>query len=413
MNATRLIIFTGKGGVGKTTCAAATAYRVSELGKKTLVMSSDPAQALSESMNVKLGIKEPRELKENLYGLEIDIQTEVNNQYGSIRDYLIKLFQSRGIDIQAASEMAAIPGADELFSILKLQEHVNDFEVIVLDTAPTGHTFRLLAMPQIFSIYGKTFTKLGGGIAKLFQQSGIGSAVESATRTPLPSQDFFAQLREIDSKIKSMYDILNQAETTCRIVTNLEKMPIQESERALTFMSLYGLLVDGIVVNKVLPGLMDPSFQSETGKYFDKWVKLQKGYLKRIEHSFHPLKVMKSRLMEEEVIGFDLLKRIAEDMYGKDGDPTEIYTEKHALEFIVDEDGNLILELEIPFVREGKTMLKKKGEELIITIGENKRIILLPNYALNMKITKAAFEDKKLTIIMKNPEENGFDVPIN
>ncbi|NHI91496.1 MAG: ArsA family ATPase [Candidatus Lokiarchaeota archaeon] len=414
MVSTRLIIFTGKGGVGKTTCAAATAYRTSELGKKTLVMSSDPAQALSESMNTKLGIKEPKELKKNLYGLEIDIQTEVNNQYGNIRDYMIKLFESRGIDVQAASEMAAIPGTDELFSILKLQDYIEDYDVIVLDTAPTGHTFRLLAMPQIFSVYGKTFTKIGSGIAKLFQQTGIGGAMEQATSTPLPTAEFFEQLREIDRKIKSMYDILNEAKTTCRIVTNLEKMPIQESERALTFMSLYGLLVDGIVVNKVLPGVLDPSYESDMGKYFDKWMDSQKEYMKRIENSFHPLKVMKSRLMEEEVIGFELLKRIADDMYGKKGDPTEIYTKKQALEFVVDEYGNLTLELEIPFAREGKTTLKKQGEELIITIGENKRIILLPNYAMNMKIKKAAFEAKKLTIIMSNPEEeNGYSVPID
>ena len=414
MNTTRLIIFTGKGGVGKTTCAAATAYKTSELGKKTLVMSSDPAQALSESMNTSLGIKEPKELKKNLYGLEIDIQTEVNQQYGSIRDYMIKLFESRGIEVQAASEMAAIPGTDELFSILKLQDYIEDYDVIVLDTAPTGHTFRLLAMPQIFSMYGQTFSKIGSGIAQLFQQTGIGRSMEQATNTPLPPSDFFDQLREIDRKIKSMYDILNEAKTTCRIVTNLEKMPIQESERALTFMSLYGLLVDGIVVNKILPGLLDPNFKSETGSYFNKWIDLQKSYLIRIEHSFHPLKVMKSRLMEEEVIGFDLLSRIADDMYGKNGDPTEIYTKKHALEFVVDEYGNLRLELEIPFVREGKTMLKKKGEELIITIGENKRVILLPSYALNMKIKKAGFEGKKLTIIMSEPEsENGYNVPVD
>jgi len=397
----RIIIFTGKGGTGKTTCAAATAVRCAEIGKKTLVLSSDPAQALSEALDTKLGIQNPREIKSHLYGLEIDLQSEIDKNYGRVRDFMERLFKSRGIDAEIASEMAALPGMDEVFSILKIQVYKDQFDVIVLDTAPTGHTFRLLSLPQIFTIFDKTFMKLSSGIAKFLEP--FGNRVEQAIKTPVPTKELFDQMEDVMSRIRQVHTLLEEGDTTVRIVTNLEKMPIQESERALTFMSLYGLLVDSIVVNKVLP-------KSQTGEYFSKWHEIQDQYLNRIENSFHPLKILKVRLFEEEVIGLDLLSKVADDMYGKE-DPTKKYADKKPFEFKTDELGNFVMSMELPFARKGQTKIKKKGEELIVSIGENKRIILLPNVALNKKVIKAYFEGKKLFIIMGKDED--YEIPID
>ncbi|MDD1778034.1 MAG: ArsA family ATPase [Candidatus Helarchaeota archaeon] len=385
----RTIIFTGKGGVGKTTCAAATAMQCAKIGKKTLVLSSDPAQALSDSFNLELGIEAPKEIRKNLYGLEIDLEREIDKQYGVVRDFLLRLFQSRGIEASVASEMVALPGFDELFSILKIAEYMNLFEVIVLDTAPTGHTFRLLSFPQIFSMFGKSLLRVQQGIMRIFEP--LRETTEQVVRTPIPDEIFFSEMRGLIDRVNNMRELLVQSKTTVRIVTNLEKMPILESERALTFMNLYGLNVDALCINKVIPDeIKDP--------YFRKWKETQIEYMKRIENSFYPLKLMKIYLREEEVIGFNLLEKIANDMYGTKGDPTEVYSQEKPFTIDTDNDGNLIMTISLPFVKKGKTQIRKKGEELIIEIDDYKRILLLPAIAQNLKVGSARFEEKKLIV---------------
>lgn len=394
----RTIIFTGKGGVGKTTCAAATAIQCAKIGKKTLVLSSDPAQALSDSFNLELGIESPKEIKKNLYGLEIDLEREIDKHYGVVRDFLLRLFQSRGIEASVASEMVALPGFDELFSILKIAEFMNLFEVIVLDTAPTGHTFRLLSFPQVFSMFGKSLLRVQQGIMRIFEP--LRETTEQVVRTPIPDEMFFSETRGLIDRVNNMRELLIQSKTTVRIVTNLEKMPILESERALTFMNLYGLNVDALCINKVIPEeIKDP--------YFRKWKETQTEYMKRVENSFYPLKLMKIYLREEEVIGFDLLEKIANDMYGAKGDPTEVYSQEKPFTIETDNEGNLIMTISLPFAKKGKTQIRKKGEELIIEIDDYKRILLLPAIAQNLKIASARFEEKKLivTFIKKDQDK--------
>jgi arsenite-transporting ATPase len=386
----RTIIFTGKGGVGKTTCAAATSLQCAKVGKKTLVLSSDPAQSLSDCFNLELGIDEPKEIKSNLYGLEIELEREIEKHYGVVRNFLMRLFQSRGIENSIASEMVALPGLDELFSILKIAEFIDQFDVIVLDTAPTGHTFRLLSFPQVFSMFGKYLLRVQQGIMRIFEP--LRETTEQVIRSPVPDEIFFSQMRGLIDRINEMRELLAEStKTTVRIVTNLEKMPILESERALTFMNLYGLNVDGLCVNKVIPDeIQDP--------YFQKWKQTQNEYMKRIESTFYPLKIFKIFLREEEVIGFSLLEKVANDMYGKKGDPTEIYSQEKPFTIDTDIDGNVIITISLPFVKKGKTQIRKKGEELIIEIGDYKRILLLPTIAQNSKIGSAKFEENKLII---------------
>ena len=385
----RTIIFTGKGGVGKTTCAAATAVQCAKLGKKTLVLSSDPAQSLSDCFNLELGIEAPNEIRKNLYGLEIELEREIEKHYGVVRNFLLRLFQARGIEAPVASEMVALPGLDELFSILKIAEFINLFEVIVLDTAPTGHTFRLLSFPQVFSMFGKYLLRVQQGIMRIFEP--LRETTEQVVRTPIPDEIFFSEMRGLVDRVNNMRSLLIESKTTVRIVTNLEKMPILESERALTFMNLYGLNVDALCINKVIPEeIKDP--------YFRKWKETQTMYMKRIENTFYPLKLMKIYLREEEVIGFNLLEKIANDMYGSKGDPTEIYSQEKPFTIDTDAEGNVIMTISLPFAKKGKTQIRKKGEELIIEIDEYKRILLLPTIAQSMKVGSARFEGTKLIV---------------
>ena len=386
----RTIIFTGKGGVGKTTCAAATALQCARLGKQTLVLSSDPVQALSDCFDLELGVEKPKEIKNNLFGLQIDLEREIEQNYGIVRNLLKKLFQSRGIEDEVASEMVALPGFDELFSILKMSEFINHFEIIVLDTAPTWHTLRLLSFPQIFSIFGKYLLRLQRGIMRIFEP--LRESAEQVTRTPIPDEVFFAQMEGLMKRVNDMRKLLTEStKCTVRIVTNLEKMPILESERALTFMNLYGLNVDALCVNKIIP-------EKITDPYFEKWKKTQNKYMERIENTFYPLKIFKIFLMEEEVVGIKLLEQVADDMYGKKENPAQIYSSEKPFTTDTDIDGNLIMTISLPFTKKGETKIRKKGEELIINIGDYKRILLLPKIAQHMKISSARFESQKLIV---------------
>ncbi|MHA1264169.1 MAG: ArsA family ATPase [Candidatus Helarchaeota archaeon] len=385
----RTIIFTGKGGVGKTTCAAATALQCAKLGKKTLVLSSDPAQSLSDCFDIELGVDQPKEIRKNLFGLQIELENEIEENYGVIRHFLTRLFQSRGIEEAVASEMVALPGFDELFSILKIAQYTY-YDVIVLDTAPTGHTFRLLSFPQIFSMFGKYLLRLQRGILRIFEP--LRESAEQVTRTPIPDEVFFAQIEDLLSRINYMRELLTEStQCTVRIVTNLEKIPILESERALTFMSLYGLNVDALCVNKIIPDSVDDP-------YFEKWKQTHQIYLKRLETTFYPLKIFKIYLKTEEIVGLKLLEEVAIEMYGKTGIPTEVFSKEKPLTIDTDLDGNLILSISLPFRKKGETKIRKKGEELILKVGSYKRILLLPKMAQKMRIGSARFEDKKLII---------------
>ncbi|MHA1130596.1 MAG: ArsA family ATPase [Candidatus Helarchaeota archaeon] len=387
---TRTIIFTGKGGVGKTTCAAATALQCAKIGKKTLVLSSDPVQALSDCFDVQLNFEQPKELRKNLFGIQINLEREIEEEYGVIRNFLTRLFQSRGIEAAVASEMVAFPGLDELFSILKITEYIHLFEIIILDTAPTGHTLRLLSFPQVFSLIGKYLLRIQRGVMRIFEP--LRERTEQVVGTPIPDELFFTQMENLIQRINDMRDLLIETtKTSVRIVTQLEKLPILESERALTFMNLYGLTVDALCVNKIIPEEIEEP-------YFQKWKQTQQKYMERIESTFHPLKILKIYLKEEEVIGLKLLEGVAKDMYGLMGDPSEVYSTEKPFTIDTDIDGNIIMKISLPFIKKENTKVRKKGEELIIQVGEYKRILLLPTIAQNMKIAGARFEGRKLIL---------------
>ena len=262
----RIILFTGKGGVGKTTIAAATAYRCAELGYKTLIYSTDAAHSLSDSFNKEIGRKRIA-ITHNLYAQEIDVNEELKKNWGPIKDFIKQFLKHRGLDNVIADELAVFPGMEEIFSMLELKERYVEglFEVIIIDCAPTGETLRLLAGPDIAKWY----------MEKIFNiERTVFKAVRPMARhfvdLPLPGDDVFESMESLYKNLVGIKEVLTDREvSSIRIVLNPEKMVIKESQRAYTFLNLFGYMVDAVIANRVLPAeVKDP--------YYGEWKKIQK-----------------------------------------------------------------------------------------------------------------------------------------
>ncbi len=382
---TRIILFTGKGGVGKTTVAAATAIKSAELGNKTLVISTDPAHSLSDSFGVRLN-PFPTKVTENLEGMEVNVEYELERHWSTIKEYLSLFFRSQGIEDVVAEELAIFPGFDELASLLHLLKFYKsgEYDAIVLDCAPTGETLRLLSVPEVAKWYMNRFFGIEKKVLRI-----IKPIAEPLMDVPLPSDEVLDKIQELYTKISELKDILESKDTSVRIVMNPEKMVIRESERAFTYLNLFGYRVDCIIVNKIFP--------EKAGEYFSEWMKIQREYLKEIEEKF-PLPVMKVEFKSTEVTG-GLLRDIAEEMYG-DRDPIEIFHEGKPI--VIEKEGDdFVLRIKAPFVEKQDIKLFKRGEELVIIAGQWKRIVFLPQSLAIREPHSARFGEGELKIIFR------------
>lgn len=380
-NKARVIIFTGKGGTGKTTSSSATAIRCAELGYKTLVMSSDSAHSLADSLQVNL-VGKPKKIGKNLFGMEIDADSEIRNHWRTTIAYAKQMLAS-DFDAAMAYEIMAIPGIDELFTLLKIKKFVYDYDVIVLDAAPTGNTLRMLAMPEAMGITGKKIIDVEKRMMKFLKP------FERMVGVPIPDSKTFDETEDLYARLLEAREILAGENTTVRLVTNPELMCILETQRALTFMNLFGFNVDAVVANKIFP-------EKIKDKYFDHWLKIQKGYLKQIKYGFEPLKMLKIHLMDREVVGRSMLLKVAEELYG-DQDPTKVMTKDKP--FIVERKGNnFILKVKLPFTEKKEMDVRSVEDRLIMKIGRYKRVILLPYALKRKKILSAKFEKGELII---------------
>jgi len=391
----RLILFTGKGGVGKTTLSAASALLSAKKGYKTLVISTDAAHSLSDSFEVQLS-NVPRRIATNLWGREVNALEEIETRWGRIKDYLIAFFSSQGIDSIEADELSVFPGMEELFSLMEIRNYwkTGEYDVIIVDCAPTGDTLRLLSAPEITAWYLKHIFPIQRKAAKA-----VRPVANRLLPFPFPEDKIFESMKSLVEQFSEMKEILDDTKhASIRLVVNPEKMVIKEAQRAYTFFNLYGFSVDLIVVNRVISSAVEDP-------YFDRWKVVQEKYQRMIKEIFSPLPILSLPLLDREIVGIELLEKIAGDVY-KDKDPTELFYAHRPIS-VAKNEGGYILSLHLPFVEKKDLNLVQKGEELFVRVGNFKRSILLPRILLHCFVQGAKFEGDQLNIAFdhKNAKE--------
>jgi arsenite-transporting ATPase len=387
----RVLLYTGKGGVGKTSVSAATALKCAELGYRTLVMSTDPAHSLADSFAMPIK-SEPTPLTENLWGLEIDPFREIEENWATVKDYLSTLFASQGVDDIVAEELSILPGMDELFSLLKIRQFYEKeaYDVIVVDCAPTGATLRLLHFPDMIGWYMRRLFHVERKVVGTIRRF-----TDEIFSVPLPGDEVYDTVERLYKRVGDMKAVLADPEiTSIRLVLNPEKMVIEETRRAYTYLNLFGFVCDAVIANKVLP-------EEVTDEYFTEWKASQQRYLEEVEASFGALPIFKVRLYEREVVGTDALRQMANDLYG-DWDPTEQFAESKPMR-IVKRGKDYWLELQLPFTEKGEIQLMRKGDELIIRVGTIKRHLVLPHILAKQEPKGAKLEDGVLQVRFGTP----------
>lgn len=382
----RTILFTGKGGVGKTTLAASTALLCARRGHKTLILSTDAAHSLSDSFEQQLG-NTPQKIVAGLFGQEINALEEIENKWGEIKTYLNALFSSQGMDSVEAEELSVFPGMEELFSLMEIRRYskTSEYDVIIVDCAPTADTLRLLSAPEITGWYLKHIFPIQRTAAKA-----VRPVANRILPFPFPEDAVFAAMKRLTSQLAEMKGILeDEKKTSIRLVINAEKMVVKEAQRSYTFFSLFGYTVDLIIVNRVLPPVIEDH-------YFDRWKEIQENYLRLIKESFSPIPIVSAQLQSQEIVGPTLLEKMALGIY-EERDPAQLFFSQRPIR-IKKEDGRFVLSVHLPFVEKSEVDLSQKGEELIVKVGPLKRNILLPRILLNHKIQGARFEKEILKI---------------
>jgi arsenite/tail-anchored protein-transporting ATPase len=383
----RTILYTGKGGVGKTSVASCTARRCAAAGLRTLILSTDPAHSLSESLGADLGAQ-PVQAGDHLWGQEVQAQVEMERHWGGVQQWLGELFVERGIDRISAEELTVPPGMDELFSLLRLQaQHQSgEWDAIVVDCAPTGETLRLLSFPDVARWW----------IDKVFPiERQILAAARPLARSlldiPLPTQAVFADIRRLSENLIAMNEILRDRErSTIRLVMNPDKMVIGEAMRTFTYLNLYGYLTDAIVVNRIFP--------DQVGEYFAGWRKVQEEHLELVDSAFSPVPVLRAPYFEQEVLGEAMLERLAAALFDEAGrDPAAVLHDAITQELTVTDD-DARLRLALPFARKGEISLKKIGLELVVGVDGQRRTIVLPAAMGEFQPTGATFEEGSLEV---------------
>lgn len=384
----RIILLSGKGGVGKTTVAAATGYRLSQLGYRTIVVSLDPAHSLADAFDIQESERFsakglPIKINDKLYIQEIDIQEEIDRYWGDVYRFLELLFNTTGLGDMLAEELAILPGMEEVTSLLYVNKYYKEkeFDVLILDLPPTGESLRFVSMPVVLRWYMSKVFKTERLVMRVARP-----VVGRLSDVPLPDEAYFKALENFYEKLKGVDEILVNPEiTSVRLVSNPEKMVVRESQRAFMYFNLFGVNVDAVVINKIIP--------PEKGdcSYLKKWIDIQKKYIEEIEELFSPVPVFKVPLLEEEVFGEERLRTLAGLIYG-DRDPAEVFFKDRPYEF-VKEDGGFVIKIKAPFISKEKVSLLKGEDAVIVRVGNFKSHILLPRKLRNLEPAGAKIED--------------------
>jgi arsenite-transporting ATPase len=385
----RIILYLGKGGVGKTTISAATAVRSAMLGKRTLVVSTDLAHSLADCLNTPL-TSEPKELASNLWAQEVNALDEMRRGWGKLQNTMSKMLRQRGVDSVMAEELALIPGMDEIVSLINIYRNAREgnFDVVIIDAAPTGETVRLLSMPDTFQWYAGRLMNL---------QSGTLNLARPLIKAFMPSAEILDSVQALSERVKILREALSDpAISSYRPVVNPERMVIKEALRAETYLALFGYPIDAVVCNRVIAKHdYHDSFMQELYKNQEK-LRLQ------IHQTFAPLPIWEAPYYSHEIMGINELGKLAEAVFG-DQDPTQIFYRGQVQE--VTRQGDVyVLRLPLPHVEMDKVLMTKKGDEMIIEIGNFKRDITLPAVLANQEATVARFVNKALEIHFTAPD---------
>jgi arsenite/tail-anchored protein-transporting ATPase len=382
----RVILYTGKGGVGKTSVAAATAVRCAQLGYRTLVISTDAAHSLGDSLDVEVADR-PVEVAPNLWAQEVNALHELESHWDRIHNYLTMLFASQGVDDIVAEELASPPGMEEVASLMWIKHHKrnDNFDVLVVDCAPTGETLQLLAFPDVARWYLNKIFPIERRVMKVARPM-----VQPFVSIPLPGDDIFGSVKDLLLDLEGMKKVLGDPKTcTVRLVLNLEKMVVKEAQRAFTYLSLYDYLTDMVVVNRVLPPEVHDS-------YFTNWRAAQQRYSDVVDNAFSPIPIMRTKLFDHEVVGLDALAEMADSIYG-DRDPAAIFY--HSVPQRIQKQGDHYeLLLHLPFVSKDEVELSVRQDELFVTVGPYKREISLPKSMRGMTTRGARLEEGMLRV---------------
>jgi arsenite-transporting ATPase len=391
----RIIFFAGKGGVGKTSIAAATGIRVSEMGYRTVVMSLDVAHSLCDIFNLEKDLLDqnkgrPIKVGKQLWIQELDIQEEIEKNWKDIHRYLSVLLNTAGLDEILAEELAILPGMEEVSLLLYINRYARDqaYDVIILDCAPTGESIRFISIPTALEWYMKKLFKMEKALAKY-----VGPVAKRVYDVPVPGEDYFDAIQYLFDRLNGVDQILTNPEiTTVRLVTNPEKIVLKETQRAFMYFCLYKISIDGIIMNRVLPDVVSDS-------YFKHWRESQKEYMDEAETYFNPIPIFTVHLFEGEVLGYDRLRALAEQIY-EERNPTERFFNGQAYE-LSKSCGEYLLRMRLPFVTKGNVEINKISDELIIRVGGFKRHIMLPKQVAASKSARAKLEDQDLTVYFK------------
>lgn len=384
----RIILFTGKGGVGKTTIAASTALHSARLGYRTLVISTDPAHSLSDAMNQELG-PEPTKVEENLFGQELDVYYSMKKYWGHMRELMLSVFRWQGVKNVMAEEMSALPGMEEASAFLWIEKYYREeaYDVLIIDSAPTGETLTLLTLPQVTRWWvSKAFP------LQKFAIKSVGKAVRKTTGIPLDKG--YEELDAMFGKLQKVQEIFADPNvSSIRLVANPERMVVQEAKRAYTYLQLYGYNVDAMVVNRILP-------EENVGEVFARYLESQREHLLDIEESFRPMPVLKVGHQGGEVFGTELLAGIAESLY-EEMDPTAVLHEENPIEFEEQKNGSYLLRLKLSFLEGQDFTLQKFGDELVLELGNRRKHVFLPRFAHFLQLGGYKYESPWLAVELK------------
>lgn len=390
--AKRIILYTGKGGVGKTTVAAATALLAAKKGYKVLVISTDAAHSLGDSFDMELG-PEPKEIMPNLFAQEVDVYYSVEKYWGKLTEYLQSLLRWLKVDEILTEEFSILPGMEEVSCFLWVYHHFQDelYDVIIVDSAPTGETLRLLSLPDVARWWIVKVFPIERKLVKV-----IRPAMKVVTDMPLPEEHTYDAIEDLFKKLDSIQNTFTNPEiTSIRLVLNLEKMVIKETQRAYTYLNLYGYPVDSVIINRTMPKELEHPF-------FEEWKKSQLGYREEVEELFNPIPTFEAKLFSKEVLGMNSLEEFGLNLFSK-RDPIRIFFKGKPYE-IIKEGGSYQLLLKLPFVSKEEIKLFQIKDELTIQIENHRRNILLPRFLADLPVKEAKYQDEMLRIIFEKKE---------